>query len=106
MISDQTINGHGKVVGQFGTVGPSGNTNVSVGSHGISIEGAGSCPNLHSQTPQCVTAGAVQLGLRQSLQYQPISHYWALQWGELAIFLGAAVVLSGLCLWWSRHRLV
>jgi len=39
------------------------------------------------------------------LTYQPISHYWALQWIELAIFLGAAVALSGFCLWWVRRRL-
>ena len=37
--------------------------------------------------------------------YQPSSRYWTFQWYELAIYLGAAVVLSGLCLWWVRHRL-
>lgn len=31
--------------------------------------------------------------------YQPASRYWAFQWFELAIFLGAALVLGGLCLW-------
>ena len=39
------------------------------------------------------------------LTYQPISHYWVLQWSELAIFLGAAIALSGFCLSWIRHRL-
>jgi hypothetical protein len=35
----------------------------------------------------------------------PISHYWTLQWAEPAIFLGAAAVLSGFCIWWVRRRL-
>jgi hypothetical protein len=36
--------------------------------------------------------------------YQPASRYWAFQWYELAIFLGAALMLCGLCLWWVRRR--
>ncbi len=37
--------------------------------------------------------------------YQPASRYWVFQWYELAIFLGAAVILSGVCIWSVRHRL-
>ncbi|MDQ1534035.1 MAG: hypothetical protein QOF28_1796 [Actinomycetota bacterium] len=37
--------------------------------------------------------------------YQPASRYWSFQWYELALFLGAAVVLCGLCFWWIRRRL-
>jgi hypothetical protein len=105
VISDQTINAKGHVIGQFGIVGPSGNTTVSLSAHGIAIQGAGSCPSLHSQTPQNVQRCVDQLRIREVLTYQPIGHYWALQWTELAIFLGAAVALSGLCLWWIRRRL-
>jgi hypothetical protein len=105
IISDQTINAKGQVIGQFGSIGPSGNTTVSVGTHGITIKGAGSCANLHGQTPQNVQRCVDQLRIREVLTYQPIGHYWALQWTELAIFLGAAVVLSGFCLWWVRRRL-
>jgi hypothetical protein len=105
VISDQTINAKGHVIGQFGIVGPSGNTTVSLGAHGIAIQGAGSCPSLHSQTPRNVQRCVDQLRVREVLTYQPIGHYWALQWIELAIFLGAAVALSGLCLWWVRRRL-
>jgi hypothetical protein len=105
VISDQTINAKGHVIGQFGSVGPSGNTTVSLGAHGIAIQGAGSCPSLHSQTPRNVQRCVGQLRVREVLTYQPIGHYWALQWIELAIFLGAAVALSGLCLWWVRRRL-
>ena len=37
--------------------------------------------------------------------YQPANRYWAFQWYELAIYLAAAIVLGGLCVWWIRHRL-
>jgi hypothetical protein len=105
VISDQTINAKGQVIGQFGSIGPSGNTTVSLGAHGIAIQGAGSCPSLHSQTPQNVQRCVDQLGVRELLSYQPVGHYWAMQWAELAIFLGATAALSGLCLWWVRRRL-
>jgi hypothetical protein len=37
--------------------------------------------------------------------YQPANRYWAFQWYELAIFVGAAIMLAGFCAWWVRHRL-
>jgi hypothetical protein len=105
IISDQTINAKGHVIGQFGSIGPHGSTTASAGVHGIVINGAGSCPNLHSQSTQTVQRCVDQLRIRELLTYQPISHYWTLQWLEMAIFLGAAAILSGLCLWWVRHRI-
>ena len=36
--------------------------------------------------------------------YQPPSRYWAFQWYETAIFLGAALVLAGVCIWSVRRR--
>jgi ABC-type transport system involved in multi-copper enzyme maturation permease subunit len=35
--------------------------------------------------------------------YQPASHYWALQWGEAAIFTAAAAALFGVALWAVRR---
>jgi hypothetical protein len=35
--------------------------------------------------------------------YQPASRYWTFQWYELAIFLGAALIVGGLCLWSIRR---
>jgi hypothetical protein len=52
-------------------------------------------------TQKCVD----QLRLPEVLTYQPVSRYWALQWYETAIFLGAALILAGVCLWWVRHRI-
>ena len=37
--------------------------------------------------------------------FQPGSHYWPLQWYELAIYLGAACVLGAVSLWWVRRRI-
>ena len=36
--------------------------------------------------------------------YQPASRYWAFQWVELGIYLAAAVVLAGFCVWSIRRR--
>jgi hypothetical protein len=106
IISDQTVNARGHVIGQFGEIGSNGNTNAGVGAHGITINGLGSCPNLHSQTPHNVQHCVNELGIREILTYQPIGHYWALQWSELAIYLGAAIVVGGVCMWWVVRRLV
>ena len=37
--------------------------------------------------------------------YQPAGRYWAFQWYELAVYLGAALVLGAVSLWWVRRRL-
>lgn len=36
----------------------------------------------------------------QLVIYQPASHYWPMQWYELAIFLGVSIALGGCCFWW------
>jgi hypothetical protein len=41
------------------------------------------------------------LGYRQRLAYHPATHFWPLQWLELALYL----VLSVLIAWLSFHRL-
>jgi hypothetical protein len=37
--------------------------------------------------------------------YQPANRYWTFQWYELAIYVGAALIVSGFCFWWVRRRL-
>jgi hypothetical protein len=51
----------------------------------------------------CVTK--LSATYHQMVTYQPASRYWTFQWYELAIFLGAALILSGGCIWWVRRRL-
>ncbi|MGH9091427.1 MAG: ABC transporter permease [Acidimicrobiales bacterium] len=116
VISEQTINAKGQVIGQFGSIG-NGTAPVGVTRHGGVVLGGGySCPGLamphkpspsssetfHALIQKCVD----QLHIREVLVYHPIGHYWALQWTELGAFLGAAIALSAFCLWWVRCRLV
>jgi hypothetical protein len=41
----------------------------------------------------------------QTVSYQPATRYWDLQWLELTIYLAAALALTGISIWWIRHRL-
>jgi hypothetical protein len=52
-----------------------------------------------SRYRQCLSANDVQGGFF----YQPADHYWALQWAEAGIYVGAAFVLLGLTLWSVRR---
>jgi hypothetical protein len=40
----------------------------------------------------------------EAVTYQPASRYWAFQWYELGIYLAAAAVLAGICIWSIRRR--
>jgi hypothetical protein len=37
--------------------------------------------------------------------YQPLSHYWGLQWAETGIFVAAALALLAFSFWWVSRRL-
>jgi len=52
-------------------------------------------------TPVLSSAPATALEI---VTYQPSGHYWPLQWYELAIYVGAALVLGGFSLRWVRSR--
>jgi hypothetical protein len=57
--------------------------------------------NVQKELQDCVTK--VGARFHELVIYQPGSRYWAFQWTELAIFLGAALVLGGFCVWWVRR---
>lgn len=59
--------------------------------------------DVKSAVQNCVAK--VGATYHEVVTYQPAKHYWAFQWYELALFLGAALVLSGFCIWWVRRRL-
>ncbi|GAB2925833.1 hypothetical protein ACFMQL_32190 [Nonomuraea fastidiosa] len=44
-------------------------------------------------------------GYQQRITYYPAGRFWPLQWAETALFLTATALLTGFCLWWTRHRL-
>jgi len=114
VLSDQTINGAGKVVGQYGGIGPNGNIGFQM-SHGtINLVGVGPCQNAFpaaalggargTSGPSAAFNAAAQeciskLGLRDVVTYQPLSHYWPLQCYETLIFLALALALAAFCFW-------
>jgi hypothetical protein len=78
--------------------------------------GVGRCPDripmsagLHPHTIPATQAALQRcidsFHLRQMITYQPTGHYWPLQWSEAAIFVGGAVALIALSLWWVRKRI-
>jgi hypothetical protein len=60
-------------------------------------------PGAQQRLASCVAK--VGRTFHEVASYQPASRYWPLQWLELVIYLGAAVALGGLCLWWVRRHL-
>jgi hypothetical protein len=43
-------------------------------------------------------------GIRVTVSYQPVSHYWPLQLAETAMFLVLALALAGYCYWRLGRR--
>jgi ABC-type transport system involved in multi-copper enzyme maturation permease subunit len=43
-------------------------------------------------------------GIRVTESYQPLSHYWPLQWAETGLFLALALALAGFCFWRLGRR--
>jgi hypothetical protein len=108
LISGQTLNAAGHVIGQNGLLAGAINFTPDAGGFGLTIQGAGTCPDVSPTPPinpgpmiqKCVE----QLHLREVLTFQPASRYGPFQWFELAIFLALALALVGLCFWWIRRR--
>jgi ABC-type transport system involved in multi-copper enzyme maturation permease subunit len=96
-------NGHITVVGAVNIPGAWILSNQTITAAGRAYTGPApqSC-----QTPnfQACQASLARLHLRHTVTYQPASRYWAFQWYETAIFLAAALVLAGFCVWWIRRR--
>lgn len=116
VVSSTTINAAGRVIGQNGGISSGSGTVIGfqASPSGVTLAGVGRCPNIppgaslgdgSAAQLRAYQACIDKLGIRQELVYQPISRYWDFQWCELAIFLGAAVLLAGFCFWWVRRRL-
>jgi hypothetical protein len=52
---------------------------------------------------ECIAQGFADLGYKQHLVYQPASHFWPLQWIELAFFLALSALLTWFCFRRIRH---
>ena len=44
-------------------------------------------------------------GIRVAVSYQPVSHYWPLQFAETGLFLALALALACYCFWRLNRRL-
>ena len=113
VVSRQIATGTGKLVGEswehLGEFNLKGNGTAV-------FTGVGRCPNRIpvSTGPHWHTIPSTQAALqrcidsfhlRQVITYQPASRYWPLQWSEAAIFVGGAVALIAVGLWWVRMRI-
>jgi hypothetical protein len=122
VISQQTINGMGRVIGQNGGFGPNGSfgANVSQTTGRLTLSNGQACPSsirvpVSARGPGVGPPGRVltnaiqecvdKLRIREVLTYQPINRYWPFQIYETAIFIGFALTLAGFCVWWVRRKL-
>lgn len=123
VLSNQALNGAGRVVGQNGAIGLNGGAGLGVSRDGtITLAGVGPCPNKVSPEILNVTGGLKgpshaanqtiqaafqtcidKLHVRELVIYQPANRFWPFQWYETAIFLAVAALLAGLCFWWIRR---
>jgi hypothetical protein len=99
-VSNKTINSAGQVVSNIGCV-PNGVT--------IHVPKGATPPSpavLQAANQAYLKALHVCLAsFRQVVTYQPASRYWPFQWYETAIFVGAALLLGGFCVWRVSRRL-
>jgi ABC-type transport system involved in multi-copper enzyme maturation permease subunit len=70
---------------------------------GGSVHSAIPVPGGRNALQDCITK--LSSTYHEVVMFQPASRYWSFQSIELAIYLGAAVVLAGTCIWWVRRRL-
>ncbi len=107
LLSDRTINAAGQTIGHNGLVGGGVSMWKVPGGHGLTIQGAGTCPGISvpglpsgPEVQACVNA----LHIRDVLAFQPADRYWTLQGLETAIFLLLALALAGLTFYWIQRR--
>jgi hypothetical protein len=100
VLSNQTVDAHGHASGLPAWFGDCLPPPPGAGE-------AGGTTQVHSATgslDDCLSRLAAE-GYRQRLVYQPISHFWWLQWAETALYLAVSGLLAGLSFWWVRRRL-
>jgi hypothetical protein len=114
LLSETVVTSTGRVVGSY-DLGPNGAVvGISNAFHGAgNLNGVLKCGNSFSPLGQAPTAqvqAAVQrcvssFHLHTIATYLPSSRYWALQGSESAIFVGGAIALLAVGLWWTRKRI-
>jgi hypothetical protein len=70
---------------------------------GGSVQSAIPVPGGRGALQDCIAK--LSSTYHEVVTFQPASRYWSFQWSELAIYLGVALVLATICIWWVRRRL-
>jgi hypothetical protein len=130
IISEQTVDGAGKVIASLPAAGRSNNLSLNIVPSGagvrinpsgvMSLTNGQVCPNrvpasaLGLRSPGQFGPGprivnAVQeclakLNIRELWTYQPSSRYWPFQWFESGLVVMLAILLAGLCVWSIRRK--
>ena len=108
---------HESIVDRAGRAVPglSGSFNLSdvtIGPHGVTIAGVGTCPGPTPSGAQLVTPHGVnplvaqcvnRLHLSDVVTYQPASRYWPFQTYETLLFVLLALGVGAFALWRVRH---
>ncbi len=115
VVTEQVINGSGRVVGTSGALNPSGLSANVMPSGAVTLSDGQRCPAaVHGpvgtrtarELSNAAHACATRLHLRDVVTYQPASRYWPFQWYESAIFVVLALLLVALCFWWLRRNFI
>jgi ABC-type transport system involved in multi-copper enzyme maturation permease subunit len=114
IFSETVATSTGRVVGSY-DLGANGQiVGLSNASQGAgSLNGAIKCANSFPTPGQSPTAHIQAVAqrcvdsfhLHTIVTYLPSSRYWALQWDEAVIFVGGAVALIVVGLWWIRKHI-
>ena len=115
IFSEQVVTPTGRVIGSYDLGSGGGVVGLSNANHGAGILNAvTNCANhlpplgqsLTEQQQAAVNHCVDGFHLHTIATYLPSSRYWALQWSESAIFVGGAIALLAVGLWWIRKRIV
>lgn len=122
IVTDQTVNRAGVVIGEHGGIGANGDINfTNTGGGHASFGGVGRCPNRFPPPPKHLGRGVINGGpshamleamqkcvasfhLRTIVTYEPVSRFWSLQWMELGSYLVLAALLFTFTIWWVRRH--
>ncbi|MGH3733670.1 MAG: hypothetical protein ACRDVC_09915 [Acidimicrobiales bacterium] len=121
ILSTDTLNSSGKVIGTHGGIGPNGNISFQPLANGSArFVGVGTCPNkfpaapirglghvsvgpnsaLASATDKCINS----FHLQSLVTYQPADRLWTFQWYELGSYVMLSLLLAAFSVWWIRRR--
>jgi hypothetical protein len=113
LFSETVVTSAGHVIGAYNLGSNGAVVGFNIASHGAGSSGLVKCANSLPPSggpPTAQTQAAVQrcvdnLHLHTIATYLPSSRYWVLQWSEAVIFVGGAVALFAVGLWWIRKRI-